>query len=63
MTMPHERTPARSTKTTTTTLGELIAAAYAVSEGRGRERAERAAQLLTHSSRKRSWSRRLRFVR
>jgi hypothetical protein len=63
MTMPHEKAPARSTKTATTTLGDLIAAAYDASEGSGRERAERAAQLLTHASRRRCWSRRLQFVR
>ena len=63
MTMPHEKTAARSTRTTTTTLGELIAAAYDAAEGNGRERAERAAQLLTQSARERVWSRQLRFVR
>ncbi len=62
MTMPDEKTPARPTRTATT-LGELITAAYAASGGEGRQRAERAAQLLAASSRRRSWSRRLRFVR
>jgi hypothetical protein len=55
-------TPIRS-KTTTITLGELIAAAYDVSEGAGPQRAERAARLLADSSLARRCSRRLRFVR
>jgi hypothetical protein len=50
-------------KTTATTLGDLIAAAYDVSEGTGRRRAERAARLLTDSPLARRCSRRVLFVR
>lgn len=50
-------------ETTTTTVGDLIAAAYDVSEGTGRQRAERAAQLLTDSPLARRCSRRVLFVR
>ena len=46
-----------------TTLGDLIAAAYEVSEGVGRQRAMRAAVLLTGSPLARRYSRPLRFVR
>ena len=52
-----------TSKTIVTTLGELIAAAYAASDGSGRERAERAALLLTHPSVARRCSRQVRFVR
>jgi hypothetical protein len=52
-----------SPQTTVTTLGDLIAAAYDVSEGSGLERAERAARLLTAPSLARRCSRRIRFVR
>jgi hypothetical protein len=55
--------PTRTSKITVTTLGELIAAAYEVSEGAGRQRAERAALLLADSSLARRCSRQLRFVR
>jgi hypothetical protein len=55
--------PTRSPRTTVTTLGDLIAAAYNASEGSGLERAERAARLLTASPLARRCSRRLRFVR
>jgi hypothetical protein len=55
--------PSPSIKTTVTTLGDLIAAAYDVSEGSGLERAERAARLLTASLRAGRCGRRLRFVR
>jgi hypothetical protein len=49
-------------KTTTVTLGELIAAAYEASEGYGRRRSERAARLVAHSL-ARHCSRPVRFVR
>ena len=55
------RTP--SSKTIVTTLGELIAAAYASSRGSGRARAERAALLLTAPTLARRFSRQLQFVR
>lgn len=55
--------PTPSPKTTVTTLGDLIAAAYDASEGSGRERAERAARLLTASQLAGRCSRRIRFVR
>lgn len=54
--------PTPTSKTTVTTLGDLIAAAYDVSEGAGLERAERAARLLTALPLARR-SRRIRFVR
>jgi hypothetical protein len=56
-------TPIPSSKKIVTTLGELIAAAYASSEGAGRARAERAALLLTQSGLARRYGRQLRFVR
>jgi hypothetical protein len=52
-----------SSSTTATTLGDLIAAAYDVSEGSGLQRAEHAARLLTRSSLARRCNRRIRFVR
>jgi hypothetical protein len=52
-----------SIKTTVITLGDLIAAAYDVSEGSGLDRAESAARLLTASLWARRCSRRVRFVR
>lgn len=55
--------PSASSKTTVTTLGDLIAAAYDASEGSGAERSEGAARLLTASLLARRCSRRLRFVR
>ena len=56
-------TPNRLSRTTATTLGDLIAAAYDACEGTGRQRAERAAQLLAGPSLARRCSRQLRFVR
>jgi hypothetical protein len=50
-------------RTTTTTIGDLIAAAYDASEGTAHQRAERAAQLLTDSPLARRCSRRVLFVR
>jgi hypothetical protein len=55
--------PTRLSKKIVMTLGDLIAAAYEVSEGLGRQRAERAAMLLAGSSLSRRCSRQLRFVR
>jgi hypothetical protein len=43
-------------------LGDLIAAAYEASGGFGRQRAERAAVLLSESALTRRYSRQLRFV-
>ncbi|HET9595685.1 MAG TPA: hypothetical protein VFP65_08895 [Anaeromyxobacteraceae bacterium] len=54
------RTPA--SKTTSTTVGDLIAAAYDLSQGSGRQRSERAALLLKRASLARRCSRALRFV-
>jgi hypothetical protein len=62
MTSRRHAAPSRSSKTTVTTLGDLIAAAYDASEGAGRERAERAARLLA-SSLARRCNRSIRFVR
>jgi hypothetical protein len=47
----------------TLTVGELVAAAYELSPGSGRERAERAARLLADTALARRWSRPIRFVR
>ena len=45
-----------------TTVGELIAAVYCAAKGEGRERAERAAALLTARVLERGLSRRLVFT-
>jgi hypothetical protein len=56
-------TPNAATKTTLTTVGELVAAAYELSSGTGRARAERAARLVADAALSRRCSRQLRFVR
>jgi len=55
--------PNAASKTTLTTVGDLVAAAYDLSPGSGRERAERAARLLADAALARRCSRPLRFVR
>jgi hypothetical protein len=52
-----------ASRTTLTTVGDLVAAAYELSPGAGRERAERAARLLADAALARRCSRQLRFVR
>ena len=63
MKTPRTAASTKLPKKIVTTLGDLIAAAYDVSAGFGRQRMERAAVLLTESSLARSYSRQLRFVR
>ena len=63
MKTPRRAAPPRLSKKIVITLGDLIAAAYEVSEGFGRVRAEGAARLLAESWLARRCSRPLQFVR
>ena len=56
-------TPNSASRTTTLTIGELVAAAYELSPGSGPERAGHAARLLSDAALARRWSRAIRFVR
>jgi hypothetical protein len=63
MKTPRHAAPTSLPKKIVMTLGDLIAAAYEASDGFGRQRAERAAALLTLSPLARRCSRQLLFVR
>ncbi|HET9593985.1 MAG TPA: hypothetical protein VFP65_00290 [Anaeromyxobacteraceae bacterium] len=55
--------PTPASKTTFTTVGDLVAAACDLTPGSGTERAERVARLLADAALARRCSRPLRFVR
>ncbi len=57
------RRPIRMPKRIVTTLGDLISAAYEAADGFGREKVERAAEILTAAPVSRRLSRQLQFVR